>query len=56
MEKKTVNIIQFTAGIILALTGATLMFLGILPVSVRIIIGIMGLALIATSKIRLLKL
>jgi hypothetical protein len=55
MEKKTINTIQFTAGIILALAGATLMFFGILPVSVRIITGIIGLALIATSKIRLLK-
>jgi hypothetical protein len=54
MEKKTVNFIQFIAGIILAITGAVLMFLGILPVSVRIMIGIVGLALIATSKIRLL--
>jgi len=37
------------------LTGAVLMFLGILPLSARIIIGIVGLALIATSKFRLLK-
>lgn len=55
MEKKTVNIIQFTAGIILAVLGAVLMFLGIFPVSARIAIGIAGLGLIATSKFRLLK-
>jgi len=55
MEKKTVNIIQFIAGIILAITGAVLMFLGILPVSARITIGIVGIGLIATSKFRLLK-
>lgn len=55
MDKKTLNLIQFIAGIILALTGAILMFLGILPLSARITIGIVGIALIATSKFRLLK-
>jgi len=55
MDKKTINLIQFIAGIILALTGAVLMFLGILPLSVRIIIGIIGIGLIATSNFRLLK-
>jgi len=55
MDKKTINLIQFIVGIILALIGAILMFLGILPVTTRIIIGIIGLALIATSKFRLLK-
>ena len=55
MDKKTINLIQFIAGIILALTSAILMFLGILPLSARITIGIVGIALIATSKFRLLK-
>lgn len=55
MEKKTINLIQFITGIILAITGAVLMFLGILPVSARILIGIVGLGLIAASKFRLLK-
>jgi hypothetical protein len=55
MKKKTINLIQFIAGIILAITGAVLMFLGILPVSSRITIGIVGLGLVATSKFRLLK-
>ena len=55
MDKKTINLIQFIAGIILALTGAILMFFGILPLSARITIGIVGLALIASSKFRLLK-
>ncbi|MBW2980437.1 hypothetical protein KY360_03410 [Candidatus Woesearchaeota archaeon] len=55
MGKKKSGIIQFTAGIILALTSAILMFLGVLPLSARITIGIIGLALIATSKFRLLK-
>lgn len=55
MVKKTINLIQFIIGIILALIGATFMFFGILPVSARITIGIIGLALIATSNFRLLK-
>jgi hypothetical protein len=55
MDKKKLAIIQFTAGILLALTGAILMFLGILPLPARITIGIIGIALIATSNFRLLK-
>ena len=55
MDKKTINLIQFIVGIILALIGAILMFLGIIPLSARITIGIIGLGLIATSKYRLLK-
>jgi hypothetical protein len=55
MDKKALNLIQFIVGIILALTGGILMFFGILPTSTRIIIGIVGIALIATSKFRLLK-
>ncbi len=55
MDKKSLSLIQFIAGIILALTGSILMFFGILPLSARITIGIVGLALIATSKFRLLK-
>ncbi len=43
------NLTQFIAGIILALTGGFLMFFGIFSSSIRIIIGIMGIALIATS-------
>lgn len=55
MEKKLLNLIQFIVGIILALTGGILMFLGILPISARITIGIVGITLIATSKFKLLK-
>ena len=54
MEKKSLNLIQFIVGIVLALTGGILMFLGILPISARITIGIVGLILIATSKYKLL--
>ena len=43
------NLVQFIIGIILALTGGFLMFFGILPNSIRIIIGFVGIALIATS-------
>ena len=42
--------IQFFAGILLAITGAILMFLGIGPLSLRITIGIIGIIFIATSK------
>ena len=55
MEKKSLNLIQFIVGIILALTWAILMFLGILPISARTTIGIVGILLIATSKFKLLK-
>ena len=55
MDKKTLNLIQFIIGIVLALAGGILMFLGILPLSARITIGIIGIALIAKSKFRLLK-
>jgi hypothetical protein len=55
MGKKTINLIQFIIGIVLALTAGIFMFLGILPVSARITIGIVGIALIATSNVRLLK-
>jgi len=51
--------IQFVAGIILALTGAFLMWngsiLGENTTGIAIIIGIVGIGLIATSKFRLLK-
>ena len=53
--KKKIAIIQFTIGVILALISAVLMFFGVLPLSARITIGIIGIALIATSKFRLLK-
>ena len=55
MDKKKLAMVQFTAGIVLALIGGVLMFLGVLPVAARITIGIVGIALIATSKVRLLK-
>jgi glucan phosphoethanolaminetransferase (alkaline phosphatase superfamily) len=54
-KMKNLNLIPFTIGILLALTSAVLMFLGILPLPARITIGIIGIALIATSKFRLLK-
>lgn len=55
MDKKELSTIQFVVGIVLAFTGAVLMFLDILPLSARITIGILGIGLIATSKFRLLK-
>ncbi len=55
MNKKTIHLIQFIVGIILALTSGVFMFFGILPLPARITIGIVGIGLIATSKFRLLK-
>jgi len=54
MDKK-ISKIQFIIGIVFALTSAILMFLDVLPLSARITIGIVGIALIATSRFRLLK-
>lgn len=51
--------IQFTAGIILALIGAGIMFYGNVFTEsnsgIATVIGIVGLLLIATSKFKLLK-
>ncbi len=46
---KNLNLVQFILGIILGLTSGFLMFFGILPTSIRITIGIVGIALIGTS-------
>jgi len=51
MNKRTLFIVQFTLGLVVALTGAAFMFFGIFETSVRIIIGIIGLGLIAMSNI-----
>jgi hypothetical protein len=50
MERKTIHTIQFYVGIVLALAGAVMMFFEWLPVPARVTIGIVGLALIATSR------
>ena len=53
--KNKINKIQVIIGLSLALTGAILMIFDILPLAARITIGIIGLALIATSPFKLLK-
>lgn len=57
MDKKTFSLIRFISGIIFCLSSAILMFLGDedIPVPVKISLLIVGMALIATSKYRLLK-
>jgi hypothetical protein len=40
----------YILGILLALTGATLMFLEVWPLALRITIGIVGLALIVKGR------
>jgi len=55
MNKRAISIILFVAGLIIALTSATLLFFGVLPSSTSAIIGIIGIGLLATSNFRLLK-
>jgi len=50
MNKNKILFLQFSLGLILALTGTILMFFGIGPLSLRIIFGIMGIILITKSK------
>ena len=56
MNKKTFRLIRFISGIIFCLSSAIL-FLGDqdIPLPVKISLAIVGIALIATSKYRLLK-
>jgi len=44
------NKVLFILGILLALTGGALMFLGIWPLALRITIGIVGLVLIVKGR------
>ena len=56
MDKKTFSLIRFISGVIFCLSGAILMFFeNDIPVPVKISLLIVGMALIATSKFRLLK-
>ena len=50
MNQKQLFMVLFIIGILLALTGATLMFFGIGPLPLRVTIGIVGISLIATSS------
>ncbi len=54
------NVIQFVLGIVVALIGAAIMFHGNVfgeeyNTGIAIILGIVGIGLIATSSIRILK-
>jgi len=51
VNRKQGFLLRFVLGVSLALMGAFLMFFGILPLPARITIGIVGLALIATSPV-----
>ncbi len=56
MDKaRKISIALFIAGLIISLTSATLLFLGIIPSGWSAVIGIIGIGLIATSNFRLLK-
>lgn len=58
MKKKKKGRIRFTLGLVIALTGAFFMWnghiLGERTITIAIIMGIIGIGLIATSKYRLL--
>lgn len=57
MDKRKRSLIQFIAGIALCLSSAVLMFFENedIPLPVKISLLIVGIALMATSKFRLLK-
>ncbi len=56
MDKKTASLIKFISGVIFCLSSAILMFgKNDIPLPVKISLNIVGIALIATSKYRLLK-
>ena len=50
MNKNKILFIQFPLGILLALSGAFLMFFGIGPLPLRIIFGIIGIIFISNSQ------
>jgi hypothetical protein len=49
MNKNKILLLQFSLGIIFALSSAFLMFFDIGPISLRILVGIIGIILIAKS-------
>ncbi len=57
MDKQNFSLIRFISGIIFCLSSAILMFLGNqdIPLPIKISLLVVGIALIATSKYRLLK-
>ena len=56
MDKgRKISIIMFILGLIIALTSATLLFFGVISSGVSVVIGIIGIGLIASSNFRLLK-
>ena len=57
MDKKTSSLMRFISGIIFCLSSAILMFFGDpdIPVPIKLSLLVVGIALIATSKFRLLK-
>jgi hypothetical protein len=57
MDKKTISLTRFISGIIFCLSSAILIFSGDqdIPVPIKISLLVVGIALIATSKVRLPK-
>ena len=55
MDPKKISMIQFYLGLALAIAAGILMFLGALPLTARIVMGLTGIALVASSKFGILK-
>ena len=54
MKEKSGLPLQFILGLILALGAGVSMYFGSFPLAARITVGVVGIALIATSKYRIL--
>ena len=54
MKERSTIPYKFLLGLILALGAGVSMFFGTFPLSLRIVVGVIGVALIATSKYRIL--
>ena len=55
MDRKKLSMIQFFLGLGLAVAAGILMFVDVLPLTARIVMGVTGVALIASSKFGILK-
>lgn len=55
MDPRKISMIQFFLGLALALTAGVFMFLDILPMTGRIVMGLTGIALIASARFGILK-
>jgi hypothetical protein len=50
MDQKKITMIQLSLGIALVVAAGILMFLGVMPLTSRIVLGLVGIALIASAR------